>query len=487
MRSSLKAQHIIILLLLTAQIGVTQPYEGPDTLWMRIHPQPDIESLHAKNAVSLEDGGIMLSGYYTTLNETDHGPYMARLDSNGNLLWRRPCHDSVFVTNYPTHMCKVRSDRFALAATVVYSGLWNVVVTLCDGEANVIWQRPFYSQMEHHYVEGICRSSDGGILVNFSLTDYTTDTQTGAVIKLDIQGNLVWRNHYSIEGCESLFRGIDATPDGGCVLAGGAWGDTAIYSPLLAKVDSAGNLEFFRSYRISDDCRIYGIIRLATGDYILCGSIGVIATEPLQALVMGVNSAGDSLWSWFSDSSWGSWEAAKAVETNDGGFLIWSVMYLRFDADGTLLWRRSYPLPAPYHYYGNMDIMIDEQNRIVIAGAAQSEITADNFIIAMKTQPDLSAATDLPSIILPTNIALRAYPNPFNSTTQIVFTLPITQRVSLRVYNVLGREVAELMNEMRTAGEHRVRFDGSGLSSGVYFCRMEAGTEMRTQKIVLLK
>ncbi|RPH93176.1 T9SS C-terminal target domain-containing protein [candidate division KSB1 bacterium] len=50
---------------------------------------------------------------------------------------------------------------------------------------------------------------------------------------------------------------------------------------------------------------------------------------------------------------------------------------------------------------------------------------------------------------------LTAYPNPFNSTTQIEFTLPVTQRVSLRLYDVLGREAATLLNERRTAGEHR--------------------------------
>ena len=79
------------------------------------------------------------------------------------------------------------------------------------------------------------------------------------------------------------------------------------------------------------------------------------------------------------------------------------------------------------------------------------------------------------------------YPNPFNSTTQIEFTLPTTQRVSLRLYDVLGREVAVMLNEIQTAGKHEMMFDASGLPSGVYLCRLEAGGMAQTRKVVLVK
>jgi len=111
--------------------------------------------------------------------------------------------------------------------------------------------------------------------------------------------------------------------------------------------------------------------------------------------------------------------------------------------------------------------------------------SSDVHLIYRYWREDLSAGVEAS---VPRNICLlTAYPNPFNGTTQIEFTLPVTQRVSLRLYDVLGREAAVLLDEMRTAGEHRVSFDGSALASGVYFCRMEAGKETRTQKIVLMK
>lgn len=79
------------------------------------------------------------------------------------------------------------------------------------------------------------------------------------------------------------------------------------------------------------------------------------------------------------------------------------------------------------------------------------------------------------------------YPNPFNPSTQITFELPETAKVALTVYNVTGQRVAELVDEIRIAGSHQVVFDGSGLSSGVYFYRLKANGVLITQKMTLLK
>ncbi len=79
------------------------------------------------------------------------------------------------------------------------------------------------------------------------------------------------------------------------------------------------------------------------------------------------------------------------------------------------------------------------------------------------------------------------YPNPFNPTTAIQFTIPKATRVTLRVYNILGQEVATLVNGTLTAGVHSVDFDASRLASGVYLYNITAGDFSSTRKMVLLK
>ncbi|HES60261.1 MAG TPA: T9SS type A sorting domain-containing protein [Caldithrix sp.] len=79
------------------------------------------------------------------------------------------------------------------------------------------------------------------------------------------------------------------------------------------------------------------------------------------------------------------------------------------------------------------------------------------------------------------------YPNPFNPSTTIAFALPKNGKVRLSVYNVLGQEVAVVLNEQVNAGNHKVTFNGTALSSGLYFYKLVAGENVSVKKMMLLK
>jgi hypothetical protein len=79
------------------------------------------------------------------------------------------------------------------------------------------------------------------------------------------------------------------------------------------------------------------------------------------------------------------------------------------------------------------------------------------------------------------------YPNPFNPSTQIKFALKTSGFVSLKIYDVLGKEVATLVNGEYNTGSYNVSFDASGLASGIYFYRLESGSFVQTNKMMLLK
>jgi len=79
------------------------------------------------------------------------------------------------------------------------------------------------------------------------------------------------------------------------------------------------------------------------------------------------------------------------------------------------------------------------------------------------------------------------YPNPFNPSTQIEFTLSDLQSVSLRVYDMAGRQVAVLVDGVKQAGRHTATFNASDLASGVYFYRFITDTQQFTRKMTLVK
>ena len=90
--------------------------------------------------------------------------------------------------------------------------------------------------------------------------------------------------------------------------------------------------------------------------------------------------------------------------------------------------------------------------------------------------------------IIPLTYALNQnYPNPFNPITNIQFTIPEQADVKLRIYNILGRQVDVLVNETLTIGHHKILWNPKNLSSGVYFYKLEAGSFIKTRKMILLK
>jgi hypothetical protein len=109
----------------------------------------------------------------------------------------------------------------------------------------------------------------------------------------------------------------------------------------------------------------------------------------------------------------------------------------------------------------------------------QYDLTATSIENSLLTQPE--------KFVLEQN-----YPNPFNPTTKIRYSVPSDVKremlnVVLNVYDVLGREVATLVNEEKDAGVYEVEFDGTNFSSGIYLYRLNTGNFSTVRKMILLK
>ena len=99
-----------------------------------------------------------------------------------------------------------------------------------------------------------------------------------------------------------------------------------------------------------------------------------------------------------------------------------------------------------------------------------------------------SNAVEVNITALPTEYTLyQNYPNPFNPSTKISYQLPKSSFVTLKVYDIIGREISTLVNEQQNAGQYEVAFDGSKLASGEYLYRIQAGDFISIKKLVLLK
>ncbi|MCP4550979.1 MAG: T9SS type A sorting domain-containing protein, partial [Bacteroidetes bacterium] len=99
----------------------------------------------------------------------------------------------------------------------------------------------------------------------------------------------------------------------------------------------------------------------------------------------------------------------------------------------------------------------------------------------------IGSTTSINSQIIPSNETFQVYPNPFNTNTTIQYTLQKSQDIKIKVFNIMGIEVAELVNGVVNSGTHKIDFNGASLASGQYLCKIETDEFIEMKKMIITK
>jgi len=134
-------------------------------------------------------------------------------------------------------------------------------------------------------------------------------------------------------------------------------------------------------------------------------------------------------------------------------------------------------------------VKMNESGKLILASSGGAARASNRIrIVPTEEQPPAPPDDNEATSVIPKTYALdQNYPNPFNPTTTVSFAISHSSFVTLRVYDVLGREVATLLNGEQTAGYKSVRWNAANVPSGIYFYRITAGTFTQTKKLLLLK
>ncbi len=156
-----------------------------------------------------------------------------------------------------------------------------------------------------------------------------------------------------------------------------------------------------------------------------------------------------------------NWQQIWAAE-NDGQGFLWRQKTLDLSA-----YSNKQNLKLAWQYVGNDGDLVAVDG-IKLLGFTSTDIENEEIVV---TEFKLS----------------QNFPNPFNPSTTIKYSIPEASKVSLTIFNLLGEKVSTLVNEVKSAGSYNVDFNASNLSSGVYLYKLQAGSFMQTQKMILLK
>jgi len=311
-----------------------------------------------------------------------------------------------------------------------------------DSLGNELWNMRYdgpTNQMD--VANAMTIDSDGNVYVTGkspSEIGYGSDFLT---IKYSTDGEELWISRYDSPNHQSDGGAAIAVDDDRNVYVAG-WTNSAIFSSEYAtiKYDSAGGLKWAASYS-------QGLNYQIINDLALDDESNVYVT--------------------------GSSAVAGANYTT-----------IKYSSSGSEGWVMHYSDPANYANKAR-SIAVDNDGNVYVTGYSGSESHPQYATIRytqglLEADPSNQTITDKFRLNPPC-------PNPFNHQTVVSFTLEKAGEVSLRVFDVMGREVRVLHATPLQAGYHEVVWDAEGMSSGVYFVRMEAGEYVQTQKLLLIK
>ena len=184
---------------------------------------------------------------------------------------------------------------------------------------------------------------------------------------------------------------------------------------------------------------------------------------------------GGASWTRQSSSTTNDLYGISFTDANTGTAVGYGGTILR-TTNGGASWTRQSSGTMNWLY----DVCFTDANTGTVVGACGTILRTTNAGVTFVEEPGSR-------VVAPPFALHQNYPNPFNPSTTITYVLPKSSAVRLTIYDVLGREVSVLVDERRNAGVHEVKFDASGLSSGVYFYRLRAGDFVETKTLLLVR
>jgi hypothetical protein len=467
-----------VLMLATAAIA--QPYT--DTLWTRTYGGLNVDQ--ANSIQNTTDGGFVVAGLTRPLGADYDDFYVVKINGQGDTLWTRTYGGT---GDDKAYSIQQTTDSGYVVAGVTNSfgaGGYDFYVVKTNAQGDTLWTRT-YGGTGDDEAYSIQRTWDSGFVVAGYSASYGAGDPDFYAVKINSQGDTLWTRTY---GGDKAYC-VQPTADGGFVIAGngGAW-NANFYA---VKTDAQGDTLWTRTYGEWYDYLLEGRAYSVQGTE----DHGFVIAGPMQYgnrsfYVVKTDEQGDTLW---THTYTEGHDIHSILQTSDGGFVVagytWSIGAGNYDAyvrklsgQGDQLWRRTYGTSG-WECANSMQLTSD--GGFVLAGWAFSYGAGLYDFYVVKTGPAVSADDQV--MLQPSSYSLSSFPNPFNSSTTIAYDLPKAGHVSLRVFDLLGREVTLLKDGFVEAGTHRVTFDGSGLASGIYFAWLDAGHLTQTKKLMLLK
>lgn len=389
------------------------------------------------DVIQTADGNYLAVGLSDSETQFEQ-VYIVKFNDSGDTLWTRTYGDSLKEIAYS--VLQTDDEGFIISALTSSKGAGeeDIWILRTDGKGDTLWTRT-YGTPGNDAGYAICRTSDSAYAVTGIM-----DFSDLVVLKIDNSGEPLWMKTFGGAGFEEG-TSILETSDNHLMVLGhtssyGA-GELDIY---LLRLTADGDSVFTKTYGSAMYEEGRDIIELSNNEFIIAGNTSQNSPSGFMDYdIISVDSTGKVLWDNVVGSEFPD-RCYDILNTHDGNFIV-----AGSNSRGGALEDAALTL-----FFGNIPVGINDES------------------------PEVNSYK-----------LFDAYPNPFNPSTNIRYTIPHGSMVSIKVYNILGSEVAEVVNSFINPGTYTLTFNAQEhkLSSGVYFITIKAGDFTSTRKIVLMK
>jgi hypothetical protein len=490
--------NLFIFILFYILISILDVKGQVDTLWAKKYVGTDQDRSYAVQQTA--EGGYVIIGTTESFGAGNSDVWLIKTNSFGNILWTKTFGGTQQESGY--------SGQQTLDGGYIITGYTNsfgvgesdVWLIKTDSFGDTIWTKTFGGS-SIDYGASVQQTIDGGYVIAGYTYSFGVGNCDAWLIKTDSLGNALWIQTYGGAG-EDYANSVEQTIDGGYIITGDFFGPAGSHDIWLIKTDTSGDTLWTKTFGGVGNDNSFSVCQTSEGGYIIAGnteSFGAVLTD---VLLIKTDAFGDTLWT--KTFGWSGYDVSFEIQrTADSGYIIVGAtdsqgdsdaLLIKINSSGDSIWTEIFDAG---NFESTHSIYCTTDGGYIICGRIVSPSTNDTDVWLIKTTSDISDIA-LDTDLMPVNFFLsQNYPNPFNPSTSIRYEIPEQSFVTLKVYDILGIEIATLVNEEKSAGSYEVEFSAKGgsasggnaysLPSGVYFYTLSSDNYLSTKKMILLK